>query len=681
MAFKMYSSGNASSFWLGDDFDSSFNTDHGVDYTKLAATQRAIGNFVNIVTGKQIPVEFQSHGDSYTDGESVVIGTKLEGKDFDPAVGLALHEGSHIAFTDFDLLRNFSQNVRMHGVDPDFNLPDAHERVIQSLCNWVEDRRIDYIIYKNAPGYRMYYEAMYDKYFNDKAIDKALRQKRFTSESIEDYFFHIVNFTNPNRDLSQLELLQDIWNLIDLENISRLKSTQDALKVACDIYKLLKPHIEKQEQEKKLQDAINKQKDFLDGKPSDCDSNECESGEDSQEDDAPAGRSDVDEEDSDQNVNEENGEETVSDEENEEAEGDEENEEAGGDGDSKLEELSPRQQKILDNAIQQQQDFLDGNQKKTGRLTKAQSYTVKAMREAGTEVVMVDLGHDVVETIVIKKLTKNVIDHMDTLFSNYNGNEHVMRGIRLGKILGKKLQVRNEERSLKSTRLETGKIDRRLISQLGYNNANVFHKIITDRYKDYFIHISIDASGSMYSYNKFRNAITSAVAIAQAASMTTGIRVQISLRGTSHVGRSHHKKDRCTTIIAYDSKTDKMSKIRSLFQYLTTFGMTPEGVAFKSIERQLVQDSNGCECIFINYSDGYPTHMGRYGSTPVDYTRLIIKQFREQGISILSYFITAHGVNLDTFKIMYGTDAQHIDPQNMLQVSRTINSKFLEKSK
>ena len=322
MAFKMYSSGNASSFWLGDDFDSSFKTDHGVDYTKLAATQRAIGNFVNIVTGKQIPVEFQSGGDSYTDGNSVVIGTKLEGKDFDPAVGLALHEGSHIAFTDFDLLRNFTANVRMQGVDPDFDLPYEHEQVIKSLLNWVEDRRIDYIIYKNAPGYRMYYEAMYDKYFNDKVIDKALREGRKREETIEDYFFHIVNFTNPNRDLSQLELLQDIWNLVDLENISRLKSTQDALKVACDIYKLLKPQLEKQEQEKKLQDAIDKQKDFLDGKPSDCDSNECESNEGSQEDSSAGPGSDSDEE-----------------------EGEDAEDNAGGDGSSQIEELSPRQQK------------------------------------------------------------------------------------------------------------------------------------------------------------------------------------------------------------------------------------------------------------------------------------------------------------------------------------------------
>ena len=79
----------ASSFWLGQEFDLNFreNTASTVDYTKLAATQRAIGNFVNIVTGKQIPVIFKNSDSSYTDGKRVVIGTKLDGKNFDPACG------------------------------------------------------------------------------------------------------------------------------------------------------------------------------------------------------------------------------------------------------------------------------------------------------------------------------------------------------------------------------------------------------------------------------------------------------------------------------------------------------------------------------------------------------------------------------------------------------------------
>ena len=658
MGFTLYSSGNASSFWLGDDFDNDFKTDHGVDYTKLASTQRAIGNFVNIVTGKNIPVEFQSGGDSYTDGKSVVIGTKLEGKDFDPAVGLALHEGSHIAFTDFKLLRKFSSNLRLQGLDPECNMSMHHEQIIKDLLNWIEDRRIDFLIYTNAPGYRMYYESMYNKYFNDKAIDKALRDGRKRNETIEDYFFHIINFTNPNRDLTQLELLEDIWNLIDLKNISRLESTQDAFVVACDIYKLLKPQLDKQEEAQELQDAIDKQKDFLNGKTDNSEdglpeapgTDEPDVGDVGGVDNAIVGTSQTTDDDD-------------------------------GGADDGAPELSSRQQKILDNAIQQQRDFLNGEQKKTGRLTKAQSYTVKALHESGTEVVMVDLGRDVVETIVIKKLTKNVIEHMPSLFTTYNNNDHVLKGIRLGKILGKKLQVRNDARTLKSTRLETGKIDRRLISQLGYNNVNVFHKIITDRFKDYFIHISIDASGSMNG-DKFYNSITSAVAIAQAASMTTGIRVQISLRGTSNIGKSSDRGPRCTTIVAYDSKTDKMSKIRNLFQYLDLFGMTPEGVAFKSIEKQIIQDANGCECVFINYSDGFPTAMGTYATTPADYTRLVMKQFREQGISILSYFITSSDYfDLNKFKRMYGNDAEHINPENMLQVARTMNSKFLEKSK
>ena len=642
MGFTLYSSGNASSFWLGDDFDNDFRNDTGVDYTKLASTQRAIGNFVNIVTGKQIPVEFQSNDNSFTDGKTVVIGTKLDGDDFDPTVGLALHEGSHIAFTDFDVLRDFSKNVRMHGVDPDMTMTYNDELIIKDLLNWIEDRRIDYLIYTKAPGYRMYYESMYNKYFNDKVIDKALREKRKTEETLEDYFFHIINFTNPHRDLTQLELLHDIWNIIDLKNISRLKNTQDALTVSCDIYKLLKPHLDKETEQSQDQK----------GNP-DQSQGECDTGDLDGDDDTDDGSKDDD--------------------------GSTVDGEPSTNSNDK-EPLTDRQQKILNNAMERQRNFLNGNEKKKGRLTKSQSYTVKALREAGTEVVMVDLGYEKIETIVIKKLTKNVIDHMPSLFTNYNDNGHVLKGIRLGKILGKKLQIRNDDRTLKSTRLETGKIDRRLISQLGYNNVNVFHKIVADRYKDYFIHISIDASGSMNG-NKFMNSLTSAIAIAQAASMTTGIRIQISLRGTSNIGKSNNYSNRCTTLIAYDSKTDKMAKIRKLFVYLDVFGVTPEGVAFKSIEKQIIQDSNGCECIFINYSDGYPSNMGQSNVGPIEYTRIVINQFRDAGMGIVSYFISSGYNDLTKFKRMYGTDAEHINPENMIQVSRTMNSKFLEKSK
>jgi hypothetical protein len=636
----------ASSFWLGDlDNDTFKDENNRLDYTKLASIQRAIANFVNIVTGMQIPVEFQRFDTSYTDGKTVVIGTKLDGKNFDSEVGLALHEGSHIAHTDFQLLQNFGANVRMHGVDPNFDLTVDQEEIIKSLLNWVEDRRIDYIIYTKAPGYRMYYESMYDKYFNDRVIDKALVSGIKNKETIEDYFFHIINFTNPNRNLNQLELLKEIWNIVDLKNISRLKSTNDSLDVACNIFKKLKDHLNIDNQQTNNSDVGNCDTTNSNTQPG---QSGCESANDTLTDDDIqdlVDNADIDNVDI-KNINDDI-------------------------------QLTDRQQKLLDNALERQKDFLGGNPKRSGRLSKQQANMMSVFKEAGTETVPVDLGIEIVDTIIINKLTRNIVNELPEIFSSGREEDHIFEGIRLGKILGRKLKARNESRTLKHTRLVTGKIDRRLISQLGYDNTNVFHRIVTDQYKDYFIHISIDASGSMWGI-KFKNALTSAIAIAQAASMTTGIRVQISTRGTSYIGGNRNEK--ATTVMAYDSAVDKMVKIKRMFKYLTTYGCTPEGVSFKSIEKKLAVNNRGVESIFINYSDGYPTHCGKGNSDPQTYTKNIIKRFRESGMGIISYFIASGSKDLTTFKYMYGSDAVNIDPKNMLQVANTMNTKFLEKS-
>jgi|688.fasta_scaffold135423_2 hypothetical protein len=676
-----YTSNQASSFWM-DDFDTDFKRESGVDYTKLAATQRAIGNFVNIVTGKQIPVVFQSSDNSYTDGERVVIGTKLDNDNFDSAVGLALHEGSHIALTNFDIFKRpdgshayslnqtqMAERVMLRGLDPDMQMTNEDYAIIKDLLNWIEDRRIDFYIYKTAPGYRMYYEAMYDKYFNDKVIDKALKKNEKTQETLDDYLFHIINFTNPNRNLSALERLREVWNLIDLKNIDRLKSTRDALDVAIDAYVIINKAAKEAEQQQQTQIAAASdsagQSGDGDGDPGD--------------DGVEVGPEASDEE------------------------GDN-----GVPASASQSQLSSREQKQLEKAIEQQRKFVNGTVKKTGKLTKTQASTVNAIREAGTETVQVATGAgetDIVDAIVIKKFTPGITAAMPGLFASYaddyltgtksyaedvlkdsyrtrgihETDQAVLRGIVLGKQLGKKLQLRNADRSLKSTRLETGKIDRRLISQLGYNNANVFHRIVTDRFKNYFIHISIDASGSMGG-PKFRNALTSAVAVAQAASMTTGIRVQISLRGTYTFDNAG---ERAVTIYAYDSAKDKMNKIRTMFRYLDVYGCTPEGIAFKSIEKYIKADAKGDECIFVNYSDGEPTSVRGTGHyyNGVDFTRRVVNNFRENGINVVSYFIKdgyMYESTVDNFRKMYGPDAQFINPESMTEVSKTLNKKFLE---
>jgi hypothetical protein len=676
----------ASRFWMGRDFETDFGRGKEVDYTKLAAAQRAIGNFVNIVTGKQIPVVFQSNDSSYTDGERVVIGTKLDDKNFDPAVGLALHEGSHIAYTDFKMFKNpgggyasslsgtkMAQIARMNGVDPEMSMTERDFATIKDLLNWIEDRRIDYKIYTAAPGYRMYYEAMYNKYFNDKIIDTALVTGEKTDEDWDCYMFHIINLTNPNRQLDSIKQLRTIWNLIDLRNIDRLKDTNDALLLAIEVYRAIKAAVGHAPSEKpSTQAPMGNNSTGMPGQPGDSDAKP-EDGEPSDEEGNPG---------------------------NQGGGGDEEDENKE---ETERPKMSQKDAEKLAKAIQAQREFLSGEQKKQGRLSKADSAIVNALRESGTETrtVYTNKAGDgcPIHTVVIKKLTPAIVCSLPNLFASYskevvNGerqfgektheifkmNEAVTRGIILGKQLGNKLQLRNADRTLKSTRLVSGKIDRRLVSQLGYNNANVFHRIVTDRYKNYFIHISIDASGSMGG-QKLHQAITSAVAIAQAAAMTTGIRVQISLRGTANLSTG---KEQAVTVYAYDSATDKLSKIRNMFRYLSTFGCTPEGVALKSIENDIKTDAKGDELILINYSDGAPTTVSGvdYYFDPVDFTRRVVNGMREVGFNIVSYFIKSGNYAYDSdeqaFKKMYGPDAQFIEPENMHEVSKTMNKKFLE---
>ena len=715
-----FSSKSASSFWY--DFDTNFKNGSELDLTKLAAAQRAIGNFVTIVTGKQIPVVFQSNDSSYTDGKRVVIGTKLEDKHFDPAVGLALHEGSHIALTDFSLFKTsfgdttsvlhntkMADIARKQGCGDSISTSELNN--IKGLLNWIEDRRIDYHVYTAAPGYRVYYEAMYNRYFNDKIIDKALINKKMNKETWDDYMFHIINFTNPNRQIKTLKQLETIWTLIDLKHINRLHSTNDALLLSCELFKIIKLAVEtaavKAEKQKPKNNentqsqSINQSSDNNDSDIStSLDDAESDSNGSPQPQTTPAGDESDDMEES--SVND-----LDDDIEFDDAELDE-------DDDTKLDDeddpdpMSQRDWTKLNNAIEKQRDFILGKTPKAGRLTKSQSAMVHALKESGTESRTVYTGAGKsfpIDAIVIKKLTASLICSLPELFvrgsaefvngsSDYktckysNANDirereaAVTKGIILGKQLGNKLQVRNLDKTLKTTRLQSGKIDRRLISQLGYNNVDVFHKIVSDQFKNYFIHISIDASGSM-SGIKLKNAITSAVAIAQAASMTTGIRVQIAFRGTASLSKLREK---CVTLYAYDSLHDKMSKIRNLFKYLDIFGLTPEGLAFKSIESDIRKDAKGDECILINYSDGEPTTIN--GCSPhyydgVQFTKSVINSYRQLGINIISYFIYQgylSGSSRSKFKSMYGPDAQFIDPINMTDVSKTVNRKFLEKA-
>jgi len=168
--------------------------------------------------------------------------------------------------------------------------------------------------------------------------------------------------------------------------------------------------------------------------------------------------------------------------------------------------------------------------------------------------------------------------------------ESINEGLRLGTILGRKLSVRTESRDTKYTRKDTGRIDKRLIAELGFGNSNVFSQTFVDSYPDAFLHISIDASGSMGG-SKWYRTMKSVTAMVKAIDMIEGVDVVVSFRSTqdSNGGRSRNSGSYPIMLIAYDSRKDSLVKVKTLWKYLQVNGTTPEGLCYEAVMDEMVE--------------------------------------------------------------------------------------------
>ena len=654
---------NNSSFWY-DDFETddiivnqlSDKEKKSLDLYKLASSKRAISNFVNIVTNESIPVKFKERGDSYTDGKSVVIGSRItEPKDFDVAVGLALHEGSHIKLSDFKLLLDLSSQIPTHITEGAIKKGIYNtQETIKNLWNYVEDRRIDNFVFKSAPGYRDYYRKMYDKYFNDKLIDKALLSDEYTDETIQSYMFRIINLHNKNTQLSSLKGLREIYRLVGLNKISRLTNSQESLDVAIEMFKVILKYINQPIDDNQQNENGNGDGSSSDEQGSDDgqggSSNEGMSDDEFNEllesiGESPMGG------DSNETPTGGNGMDVGNLPDNMEGEPSEDNSPS-----TNSVQLSDRQKDLLKKKIEKQKKFMDGDIQKTS-ITKTDSKNLNAIEESGSE--MKEVGKDVnngyygnqtVQCIVVKKLTKGLFESQmfPMTRTEYWGEgavtmdyqEEVQKGIKLGTMLGKKLQVRGEDRTTVFNRQKVGRIDKRMISSLGFGNENVFQFSEVDSYKKANLHISIDASSSMNG-EKWRNTMVNVVAMCKAVDMIPNLQVQVTFRCTQN--------EKPYIVMAYDSKTEKFSKVKQMFGGLRPNGTTPEGLCFEAIMKSFIPINNDMDSYFLNLSDGQPYFGGRSfyysGDSAERHTGKMVKMIESMGIKTLSYFVSDYGAS------------------------------------
>ncbi len=556
----------------------------------LAQVQRGITNFVKILTGKDIPVEYATSGDSMTDGEIVYIASNLKEDTIDYTVGLALHEASHVLLTDFEYLNKEKGTVlkRVH------NIPEEDHDNVFTLINFVEDKRIDNFVYSTAPGYQFYYEQLYRKSFYNEIVDENLQNDIFRTPSWDSYFFRIINIFNRNSNLDALPGLREVRELLTFNRIRSMQSTRDAVEVAVKIYNIIKPHIQ-----------------------------------------------------------------------------DEEEKEDGEDKPLNNQEYKTREQ------VERQKNFINSQYRKK-RVHKKVKEQVNKLANSDTKINNYPLSKT---TSIPTLITKNWEEYFTGPFGH--NEESVNKGLFLGKQLLKKLKARNTVKKDIFENQKKGKLNSSKLYQAPFNE-NLFYRIEKEDYKNVFIHISLDLSGSMRG-EKLAQTIQTAVAIAYAACNIKGFDVEISLRGTidPNKSKSMHSSNQVPILAyAFNSKKDSTKKLEK-FKKLTVCGMTPEGICLDQIRKDLPSPSYYQEVYLVNISDGLPNiSSASYNfSTAINHTAKVVNEYKKDNIGLLSYFI--HDTwdktqkSESTFKKMYGKSAKYIDVNNVSLVANTINNLLL----
>lgn len=685
---------NYGGFWLnrGDaevNMDGRSSASSVVKAIKLNNYQKAIGNFVKILSQKDVPVIFKGT-DSYTDFDSVVIAGNINEKNFDVTAGLALHEASHLKHTQREVLKNFNSTYE-----------GDYQREIKDMLNWIEDRRIDTIVFKSCPGYKAYYHKMYDHYFRNKDIAKMLKSPKYSTPTMENFFAHIISMMNPAFDSRRVVGLTEVTKLIDVNNISRLEDTEAALELAKEVVAKINEIIETE--------AQNQEEDEQSGP-----------GENDEEQEEQEDQSDPDSSDEEEQDTEGEG--------SGGTEGDEGagEEDGGGNEGPEMQDLTPQEEQKVREALEEAIDQVAG---KVSKKDISRSVGKKIVKLQDTEIDYAAVGpYEKKQDCLIYRLDREVgkmagvtkanqdlrtLRNEDKLTSygnsalttkeqkdaerilrQYDGpaglnglsyakgrfkmEKQVNEGLQLGAMLGRKLLTRRESRSLETTRLRSGRIDNKRLAHAGYGIENIFSQIHIEKYKKANIHLTIDASGSMGG-SRWNNSVKMAAAIGKAVSMIDGLELQVSMRETDI------EVDSPVVSIIYDSRTNRLNHLTNLLNIYDCNSMTPEGLCLEAMLKKnlLIPSTEELDSYLINICDGAPG-CGHYGGrNALNHTRKQVKRINnELGIKHVGFFFgEASGRGFEQFKTMYGGKESKALPNadNATAIATHMNKELMNK--
>jgi len=681
----------STNYWLKDSlFDkkvSMFEEESAEkhDYFALAQYKRAITNFVHIMTAdKDIKVEYNNKDINNTNGKIVNLSASIKEKDFDSNVGLALHESSHVLYTDFKYVNDFiSSDYKYIKSTDDVNIFDgvdipesgfipntpyhvyAHDswnsgrlssttkKDFFTVINIIEDLYIDAVSYMKAPGYRGYYKSLYQKFFGDEKIARGFYDKEFQIPSVQNYFYHLCNIRNPYRNLNALPSLTEIWNLLDIANIKRLETQQDRLDVAIKIFNIIVKNVQTEQNEQKDKDE-NGEKTSDENRGSDDETSNGSS---------PTPKS------------------------NDDGEG------YGGEFTSsndvpdgvETKPLTDKQISQIQKLLEKQIELINGEVKKS-KLAKADIEKVQALDSVDMKEMQTgkDICHTGIKTLILRNVNSSFMkSDMANGFGigeNRWRKRNIEQSIRLGKLLAKKLQLRNEERSLASTRLKSGKIDARLLHEIGFDNYEIFKKINITEHTPSHIHISIDQSSSM-SGEYFENSVKFAVMFATAAKLIKNIHVVVTARSTYYrgsYGRNTSMYNAPYIMYLFDSKKHNLDHIRNVFGNIQANAYTPEGLTFEAIYDEIVKQSANTDAYFINLCDGEPSADNYHGVSAKEHSSKQANKIMSKGVNFITYFFGGE-YGFKRVKEVYPKNSYRLDnAEEVNKIVKYLNDQLLK---
>ena len=335
------------------------------------------------------------------------------------------------------------------------------------------------------------------------------------------------------------------------------------------------------------------------------------------------------------------------------------------------EDLNIQEGKIKEH-VERQKDFINSNYRKK-RVAKHKKIQIQKLADHKTDLKHYSINKDSSIPIII---TQNWGYYFKSPINRHE--EAVGKGIFNGRKLLSKLKVRNSTKKDIFENQKRGKLNPRKLHKATFED-NLFYKIEKEGYKNTFMHISLDLSGSMRG-EKLTQTIQTAVSIAYAACNLNNFDVEITLRGTTTT--SNHHKEYPLLAYFFDSRKDSVSKLNQL-KYLNLLGMTPEGICLDEVRKRLPRVNHYNEVYLLNISDGLPNINANYKSTTaINHTKKVVKNIKLDKVGILSYYI--HDVwdrsqkSKDSFIEMYGKDAKFIDINNVSMIANSINNLLLK---